>query len=76
MSALEDMELPPEVALQPGKVTYRKGDHQLMPAIFTGEVHPPTGGNPDSVFTVAALVPGEDAAGSVADTGCKMTYPA
>jgi len=75
VAALEDMELPPEIALQPGTVRYRKGDHQLMPNIFTGEVHPPTGGNPDSVFTVAALVPGEDAAGSVADTGCKMTYP-
>jgi branched-chain amino acid transport system substrate-binding protein len=69
------MELPPEIALQPGKVIYRKGDHQLMPAIFTGEVHPPTGGNPDSVFTVATLVPGEQAAGTVEETGCKMTYP-
>src|SRR5580658_8093655 len=75
VAALEDMELPPEIALQPGKVIYRKGDHQLMTAICTGEVHPPTGGNPDSVFTVAALVPGEEAAGSVADTGCKMIYP-
>jgi branched-chain amino acid transport system substrate-binding protein len=74
VAALEDMELPPEIALQPGTVRYRKGDHQLMPNIFTGEVHPPTD-NPDNVFTVAALVPGEDAAGSVADTGCKMTYP-
>ena len=25
--ALEDLELPPEVALQPGKVVYRAGDH-------------------------------------------------
>ncbi|HTC12273.1 MAG TPA: ABC transporter substrate-binding protein [Acetobacteraceae bacterium] len=74
VAALEDMELPPEVALQPGKVTYRKGDHQLMPAIFTGEVHPPTT-SPDDIFTIAAAVPGEEAAGSVADTGCKMVYP-
>lgn len=74
VAALEDMELPPEIALQPGKVIYRKGDHQLMPNIFTGEVHPPKSG-PDDVFTVAGLVPGEEAAGSVADTGCKMAYP-
>ena len=43
-----------------------------MPNIFVGQVHPPKG-NPDNVFTVAALVPGEQAAGPVADTGCKMT---
>ncbi len=28
--AMEDMELPPEVALQPGKIRYRAGDHELM----------------------------------------------
>jgi branched-chain amino acid transport system substrate-binding protein len=73
--AMEDMELPPEVALQPGTVRYRKGDHELMPNIFVGQVHPPEG-NPDNVFTVEALVPGEQAAGSVEDTGCKMVHPA
>ena len=72
--ALEDLELPPDVALQPGKVRYRAGDHELMPNIFVGEVHPPKSG-PDDVFTVSALVPGEKAAGSVADTGCKMVEP-
>ena len=50
--AMEDMELPPDVALQPGKVRYRAGDHELMPNIFVGEVHPPKSG-PDDVFTVA-----------------------
>lgn len=74
-AALEDFELPPDVALQPGKVRYRKGDHELMPNIFVGEVHPPKGGNPDDIFTVSALVPGEDAAGPVEETGCKMVAP-
>lgn len=73
--ALEDEVLPPDIALQPGKIMFRAGDHQLMSNIFTGEVHPPKGGNPDDVFTVAQLVPGEQAAGTVADTGCKMTFP-
>jgi branched-chain amino acid transport system substrate-binding protein len=40
-----------------------------------GQAHSPEG-NPDNVFKVETLVPGEQAAGSVADTGCKMTYPA
>ncbi len=72
--AMEDMELPPDVALQPGAIRYRKGDHELMPNIFVGQVHPPQG-NPDNVFTVETLVPGEQAAGSVEDTGCKMQPP-
>jgi branched-chain amino acid transport system substrate-binding protein len=73
-AALEDMELPPDVALQPGSVRYRAGDHELMANIFVGEIHPPKG-DPNDIFTVAALVPGEQAAGSVADTGCKMQQP-
>src|SRR5579864_7097109 len=73
--ALEDLELPPDVALQPGKVRYRAGDHELMPNIFVGQAHPPKSG-PDDVFTVEALVSGETAAGSVVDTGCKMEQPA
>jgi branched-chain amino acid transport system substrate-binding protein len=72
--ALEDLELPPEVALQPGKIRYRAGDHELMPNIFVGEAHPPKA-SPDDVFTVAEMVPGEAAAGSVEDTGCKMVHP-
>lgn len=73
--AMEGMELPPEVALQPGKVFYRAGDHQLMPNVFVGDVHPaPKGANKDDVFTTAELVPGADA-WPLADTGCHMTYP-
>jgi len=72
--ALEDLELPPDVALQPGRVRYRAGDHELMPNIFVGEMNTPKSGAED-VFTVAALVSSEEAAGSVADTGCKMVQP-
>jgi branched-chain amino acid transport system substrate-binding protein len=71
--ATEGMELPPDVALQPGKVFYRAGDHQLMPNIFVGQVHPPKGD--DNVFTVADAVPGASI-WPLADTGCHMAYPA
>ena len=73
--AMEGLELPPEIALQPGKVIYRAGDHELMPNIFVGEVHPPKA-SPGDLVSVAELIPGEQAAGSVADTGCHMTFPA
>ena len=73
--ALEDLRLPPEVALQPGEIYFRAGDHQLMSNVFVGEAHPPEG-DPANVFTVHEMVPGPTAAGTVADTGCHMAYPA
>jgi branched-chain amino acid transport system substrate-binding protein len=74
--AMEGMELPPEVALQSGHAFYRAGDHELMCDIFVGDVHPPTGDNPDAVFTATTVMPGEKAAGPVSETGCKMVHPA
>ena len=73
--ALSDLELPPEIALQPGKVRFRAGDHQLMSNIFIGQMHPPEG-HPDALFKIESVVPGEKAAGPVEGTGCKMVYPA
>jgi branched-chain amino acid transport system substrate-binding protein len=73
--ALEDMELPPEVALSPNKIRYRKGDHQLMSDLFVGEMHPPGPGGGDDLFKVGEVVTGEKAAGSAESTGCKVTWP-
>jgi branched-chain amino acid transport system substrate-binding protein len=74
--AMEGMELPPDVALMPGNFGYRAGDHQLMSGMMVGEAgNPPPGGNPDDLFKVAALVPGETAARAVDQTGCKLHYP-
>ena len=70
-----DLELPPEVALMPGKIQYRAGDHQLMSDIFVGQVHPPGPGGPDDLFTIESTVTGEKAAGSAELTGCKITWP-
>ncbi|HEX4411914.1 MAG TPA: ABC transporter substrate-binding protein [Xanthobacteraceae bacterium] len=74
-AAMEDMTLPPEIALQPGEVRYRAGDHQLLGNIFFGEVHPPQSANKDDVFNVATLVSGESAVGSIDDVGCQMEHP-
>jgi branched-chain amino acid transport system substrate-binding protein len=72
--AMSDLELPPEISLMPGKIRYRAGDHQLMSDIHIGQVHPPEG-DPDNLFTIASTVTGEEAAGSVESTGCKMSFP-
>jgi branched-chain amino acid transport system substrate-binding protein len=73
--ALAGFKLPPEVALQPSAPEYRAGDHELMSTVFAGEAHPPQG-DPDNMFSVKTLVPGEKAAGPVEATGCKIQWPA
>lgn len=72
--ALEGMDLPPEVALQPHHVYFRAGDHQLMSGEFPGEAQQ-HGKYPD-LFKVADIVAGEKIALPVSETGCKMSYSA
>jgi branched-chain amino acid transport system substrate-binding protein len=74
--ALGDLELPPEVSLMPGKIRYRAGDHQLMSDIYIGQMHNAGPGGPDDLYKIEATVTGEDAAGPVESTGCKMSFPA
>jgi branched-chain amino acid transport system substrate-binding protein len=72
--ALSGFKLPPEIALQPGAPEYRGEDHELMSTVFVGEAHPPKG-DPDNLFTVRDLLPGDKVAGSPEDTGCKLKWP-
>jgi branched-chain amino acid transport system substrate-binding protein len=72
--AMQGFKLPPEVALQPNQPEYRAGDHQLMSTVFAGEAHAAKG-DPDNMFSVGALVPGEQAAGPVSETGCTISFP-
>ena len=46
-----------------------------MSTVFAGEAHDAKG-DPDNMFTVHAKVPGEKAAGPVAETGCTINFPA
>ena len=71
--AMEGLSLPKEVALQPGRVYYRAGDHQLMTGVFVGHVR--QGSHPDDIFEVARIVPGDEAAPPVGRTGCRISYP-
>jgi branched-chain amino acid transport system substrate-binding protein len=73
--ALGDFELPPEVKLQPNKVYYRKGDHQLMTSAFVGEAQS-KGSDPEDLFKVNEIVAGDKTAPPVADTGCTVQWPA
>jgi len=70
--ALEGLELPPEIKLQPNKVYFRPGDHQLMSSEFPGEII--QDGTYPNLFKVADIVAGDKIALSVKDTGCKLDY--
>jgi branched-chain amino acid transport system substrate-binding protein len=74
--ALGDFELPPEVRLQPNKVYYRKGDHQLMTSAFVGQAQAKGQSDPDDLFLVNQIIAGDKTAPAVSDTGCTMQFPA
>jgi branched-chain amino acid transport system substrate-binding protein len=74
--ALSDMELPPEIKLQPNSVKFRGGDHQLMLSAFIGGLLQKGDGDPENLFKVNDIVAGESIAPSVEQTGCKMQSPA
>lgn len=71
--ALEGMELPPEVALQPGKCYYRAEDHQMIANMFPGYV--PKDAVYPNLFNVAETIPSGTIAKSAAEAGCKLVYP-
>jgi branched-chain amino acid transport system substrate-binding protein len=71
--ALQGYTLPADIALDPNRVFFRKDNHQLMCTILVGEVHPPRA-DPFDVFTVRALVKGEQAEGDAA-SACTLVFP-
>ena len=72
--ALSGMELPPEVALMPDKAFYREGQNQLIGSLYVGRAQA-KGSQPDDLFQVTKIVHGKDVAGTVQESGCKMTWP-
>lgn len=73
--ALQGFKLPPEVALMPDGAYYRAGQNQLIPNLYVGNSQA-KGSAPDDLFKVTNVVKGNDIAGTVEESGCKMTWPA
>ena len=71
--ALQGYTLPADIAFDSNRVFFRKDNHQLMSTILVGEVHPPRA-DPFDVFTVHALVKGEQAEGDAA-SACTLVFP-
>jgi branched-chain amino acid transport system substrate-binding protein len=74
-TALEDFQLPDDVKLQPNKVYYRKGDHQLMTSAFVGEAQAKGKDDPEDLYKVDEVIPGDKTAPPVAETGCSVRWP-
>jgi len=74
--ALGNFELPPEVKLQPNKCYYRAGDHQLMTSAFVGEALTKPAGDPEDLFKVDTIIPGDKTSPPESETGCTLQWPA
>jgi len=73
---LQNWKLPPEVALMPNEPFYREGDNQLMQTLYVGHAVEKGIDDPQDLFVIEKEVKGVDAALPVAETGCKMKWPA
>jgi branched-chain amino acid transport system substrate-binding protein len=74
--ALGDLDLPDEVKLQPNKVYYRSGDHQLMTSAFVGQAQAKGEGDAEDLFRVDTIIAGDKTAPAVSETGCALQWPA
>jgi len=72
--ALQDFHLPPEIALGPNPAFYRAGQNQLVASLFVGEAQA-SGSAADDLFKVTKVINGADIAGTLEESGCKMTWP-
>jgi branched-chain amino acid transport system substrate-binding protein len=72
--ALQDFELPPEIALSPNPAVYRAGQNQLIATLYVGNAQA-SGDVADDLFKVTDVVKGADVADTLEESGCKMTWP-
>lgn len=72
--ALQGMKLPPDVGLMPDQPFFRASQNQLIPDLFVGNAQA-KGSTDEDLFKVTDVVKGADVAGTVEESGCKMTWP-
>ncbi len=74
--AMQGFKLPPEVSLMPDGAFFRNGQNQLIPDLYVGHAQSKGAKDPEDLFVVEEVVKGEKIAGTLEETGCKMTWPA
>ena len=55
---------------------YRGGQNQLIPDLYVGHAVSKGKDDPEDLFVVDEVVKGQSIAGTLEETGCKMTWPA
>jgi len=73
--ALSGMTLPPEVGLMPHLPYYRAGQNQSINTLYVGHARS-KGSSAEDLFDVTDIINGTDVAGTLEETGCKMSMPA
>jgi branched-chain amino acid transport system substrate-binding protein len=73
--ALSGMTLPAEVGLMPHLPYYRAGQNQSINTLYVGNAQA-KGSAEEDLFNVTDIIKGADAAGTLEETGCKMSWPA
>jgi branched-chain amino acid transport system substrate-binding protein len=73
---LQNFKLPPEIALMPNPAFFREGDNQLMPTLYVGHAVSKGQSDPEDLFAIDEEAKGVEVALPVAQTGCKMKWPA
>jgi branched-chain amino acid transport system substrate-binding protein len=74
--AMQGFKLPPEVALMPDGAFFRASQNQLIPDLYVGHAQSKGAKDPEDLFVVDEVVKGASIAGTLEETGCKMTWPA
>ncbi len=72
--ALDGYTLPPEVGLQKYPATFRANQHLLIGTLWFGNAQA-EGSAPDDLFHIVDTIESKKIAPTVAETGCKMTWP-
>ncbi|HXS52869.1 MAG TPA: ABC transporter substrate-binding protein [Usitatibacter sp.] len=73
--ALQGFHLPPEVGCMPDAPYFRASQNQLIPNLFVGHAQAKGEAGPDDLFKVTDVVKGDEAAGTLEESECKMTWP-
>jgi branched-chain amino acid transport system substrate-binding protein len=74
--AMQGFKLPPEVSLMPDGAFYRAAQNQLIPNLYVGHAQSKGASDPEDLFVVEEVIKGPAIAGTLEETGCKMTWPA
>jgi len=73
--ALDGLELPPEISLQPKPAAYRANQHLLIGTLWAGHAQSQGDAGADDLFKVDEIIESKTIAPTPEEAQCKMTWP-